>query len=118
VVLQEEWDRVAIEEINALFQRLPTVMQRCIAVDGVITFFMVKIFCNFLGTGFNSVLFPYHCIPLLPSFTTSPESSYLDHYWWTTGGFCVGGGSERLHKLSLGTKIVGCDFSAVRIIVG
>ena len=34
VVLQEEWDRIAIEEINALFQRLPTVMQRCIAVDG------------------------------------------------------------------------------------
>ena len=34
VVLQEEWDRITIEEINALFQRLPTVMQRCIAVDG------------------------------------------------------------------------------------
>jgi len=47
VVLQEEWDRVAVEEINALFHRLPTVMQRCIAVDGVITFFMAKLFCNF-----------------------------------------------------------------------
>jgi len=34
VVLQEEWDRIAIQEINALFQRLPTVIQRCIAVDG------------------------------------------------------------------------------------
>jgi len=34
VVLQEEWNRITIEEINALFQRLPTVMQRCIAVDG------------------------------------------------------------------------------------
>ena len=34
VVLQGEWDRIAIEEINALFQQLPTVMQRCIAVDG------------------------------------------------------------------------------------
>jgi len=32
VVLQEEWDRIAIEGINALFQRLPTVIQRCIAV--------------------------------------------------------------------------------------
>ena len=34
VVLKEEWDRITVEEINALFQRLPTVMQRCIAVDG------------------------------------------------------------------------------------
>jgi len=34
VLLQEEWDRVAVEEINALFQRRPTGMQRCIAVDG------------------------------------------------------------------------------------
>ena len=34
VVLQEEWDRITIEEINALFQRLPTVMQRCVAVAG------------------------------------------------------------------------------------
>jgi len=34
IVLQEEWDRITIEEINALFQRLPTVMQRYIAVDG------------------------------------------------------------------------------------
>jgi len=33
VVLQEEWDRITVEEINALFQRLPTVMQCCIAVD-------------------------------------------------------------------------------------
>ena len=32
VVLQE-WDRIAIEEVSALFQQLPTVMQRCIAVD-------------------------------------------------------------------------------------
>jgi len=34
VVLQEEWDRVVVEETNALSQRLPIVMQRCIAVDG------------------------------------------------------------------------------------
>jgi len=33
-VLQEEWDRITIEEINALYTRLPTVMQRCIDVDG------------------------------------------------------------------------------------
>jgi len=26
---------ITIEEINAFFQRFPTVMQRCIAVDGV-----------------------------------------------------------------------------------
>jgi len=31
-VLREEWDRIAIEGINAFFQRLPTVIQRCIAV--------------------------------------------------------------------------------------
>jgi len=30
----EEWDRITVEEVNALFQRLPTVMQSCIAVDG------------------------------------------------------------------------------------
>jgi len=29
VVLQEEWDWVAVEKIDALFQRLPTVMQLC-----------------------------------------------------------------------------------------
>jgi len=34
VVLQEEWDRITIGEINTLYNRLPTVMQRCIAVDG------------------------------------------------------------------------------------
>jgi len=34
VVLQEEWDHITIGEINALHNRLPTVMQRCIAVDG------------------------------------------------------------------------------------
>jgi len=34
IVLLEEWDHITIEEINALFQRLPTVMQGCIAVDG------------------------------------------------------------------------------------
>jgi len=79
VVLQEEWDWIAIEEINALFQRLPTVMQRCIAVDGgkLSSFSVIS-----LGTGFNSVLFP--CILLLLGFTTSLESSCLDHYWWRT----------------------------------
>ena len=34
VVLQGEWGCITIEEINALYNRLPTVMQRCIAVDG------------------------------------------------------------------------------------
>jgi len=34
VVLRGEWDWVTIGEINAHFQRLRTVMQRCIAVDG------------------------------------------------------------------------------------
>ena len=37
-VLQEEWDRITIEEANALYLRLPTVMQRCIAVNGVNNF--------------------------------------------------------------------------------
>jgi stage III sporulation protein SpoIIIAA len=31
-VLQEEWDRITIEEINKEISRLPTVMARCIAV--------------------------------------------------------------------------------------
>jgi len=34
VVLQEEWNRIAIEEINALIQRLPTAIQRYTAVGG------------------------------------------------------------------------------------
>jgi hypothetical protein len=33
-VLHEEWDRITIEEINREISRLPTVMQRCIAVQG------------------------------------------------------------------------------------
>jgi len=32
--LQEEWDRITIDEINDLISRLPTVMQRCINVQG------------------------------------------------------------------------------------
>jgi hypothetical protein len=32
--LQEEWDRITIEEINKEISRLPTVMARCIAVNG------------------------------------------------------------------------------------
>ena len=47
VVLQEEWDRIAVEEINALFQRLPTVIQRCIAVDGGNNLRGSQLFCNF-----------------------------------------------------------------------
>jgi transposase len=33
-VLQEEWDRITIEEINREIARLPKVMERCIAVNG------------------------------------------------------------------------------------
>ena len=33
-VLQEEWNHITIEEINALYLRHPTVMQHCIAVNG------------------------------------------------------------------------------------
>ena len=34
VVLQEEWDRIAVEEINLEILKLPVIMQRCLAVNG------------------------------------------------------------------------------------
>ena len=33
-VLQEEWDKITIEEINREVEKLPTIMQRCIDVNG------------------------------------------------------------------------------------
>lgn len=33
-VLQEEWDKITVEEINTEIAKLPTIMQRCIAVNG------------------------------------------------------------------------------------
>jgi transposase len=33
-VLQEEWDKITIEEINTEIAKLPTIMKRCIAVNG------------------------------------------------------------------------------------
>jgi transposase len=33
-VLQEEWDKITIEEINTEIAKLPTIMQRCINVNG------------------------------------------------------------------------------------
>jgi hypothetical protein len=47
---QEEWDRITIGEINALFLSLPTVMQRCIAVGEVIIFMVKQIMSVILWT--------------------------------------------------------------------
>ena len=33
-VLQEQWDKIIIEEINREVGKLPTIMQRCIDVNG------------------------------------------------------------------------------------
>jgi transposase len=33
-VLQEAWDKITIDEINTEIDKLPTIMQRCIAVNG------------------------------------------------------------------------------------
>ena len=33
-MLQEEWDRLTIEEINNEIRKLPTIMQRCLNVNG------------------------------------------------------------------------------------
>jgi transposase len=33
-VLQEEWDKITIEEINTEIAKLPTIMRRCIGVNG------------------------------------------------------------------------------------
>jgi hypothetical protein len=33
-VLQEEWDKITIDEINTEIAKLPTIMRRCIAVNG------------------------------------------------------------------------------------
>jgi hypothetical protein len=33
-VLREEWDKITIEEINTEIAKLPTIMQRCINVNG------------------------------------------------------------------------------------
>ena len=33
-VLIEEWDKITIEEINAEIAKLPSIMQRCLAVNG------------------------------------------------------------------------------------
>jgi len=32
--LQEEWDRLTLEEINNEIRKLPTIMQRCLNVNG------------------------------------------------------------------------------------
>jgi hypothetical protein len=33
-VLQEEWDKITIEEINTEIAKLPTIMRRCIDCHG------------------------------------------------------------------------------------
>ena len=69
------------------FSGSPLLCNAVLLLMGVIIF-IVKQLVNFLGTGINSVLFLYHCILLLLSFSSSVGSSYLDHCY---GRFCVGG---------------------------
>ena len=104
------------------FSGFPLLCSAVLLLMGVSSFSVI-----FLGIGFNSVLFPYHCILLLLSFTVSLNQVVWTTIggerevfvlvengrflcWWRTGGFCVGGRprslSERLHEVSLDIKIV------------
>jgi len=38
VVLREEWEKITVEEINCEIEKLPTIMSRCLAVNGSNTF--------------------------------------------------------------------------------
>jgi transposase len=38
VVLHEEWERITVEEINREIEKLPTIMSRCLAVNGTNNF--------------------------------------------------------------------------------
>ena len=87
MVLLGKCDRSTIGEVNALFQRLPTVMQRCIAVERGKLSWLSRFYVLFFLILY---LLLCQCILLLLSFTIRIESCCLDQYWWRTGGFCVG----------------------------